>query len=237
VASKRPTDKPLPPKLRKALLEQIGVNEFPDLFLRPLHDAQRTGRRHVPEDEVAPYHCSSEWHFARFMGDGARVAPLVYGIMFHLGSKSNDAFPSIQKLARYFNVNDDYLYAAVNLLVIAGFLEVLESEQGKTVHYRPVGHEEWAGKHPGFCVHKDELYFSKGDELGRALYGILGGEKYHPNILKGLRNTGVTDAGIKLAAVQFMKTDHGNGGGKDRRKRFQAYLREHAVSFKSDGPE
>jgi hypothetical protein len=75
--------------------------------------------------------------------------------MFHLGSKSNDAFPSIQKLARYFNRNDDYLYSAVNLLVIAGFLEVLESEQGKTVHYRPVGHEEWAGKHPGFCVHKE----------------------------------------------------------------------------------
>jgi hypothetical protein len=228
VASKQPTDKPLPPKLREALLKQIGMIEFPDQWLRRLHEALRTGIRQVPEGEVAPYHCSSEWHFARFTGDGATLAPLVYGVMFHLASKSEDAFPSIQKLGRYFNVNDDYLYAAARVLVLSGWLEVLESERGKTVHYRPVGHQEWAGKHPGFCVHKDELYFSMGDELGRALYGILGGEKYHPNVLKGLRNTGATDAAIKLAAVQFMKTDRGNGEGKDRRKRFQAYLREHA---------
>jgi hypothetical protein len=234
---KNPWDKPVPPKVRQALLKQLAVTEFPDQFLRRLHAAQRAGLRCVPEDEVAPYHCSSEWHFARFTGDGASLAPLVYGVMFHLASKSGDAFPSVQKLGRYLNVNDDYLYAAAGVLVIAGWLEVLESEQGKTVHYRPVGHEEWAKKHPGFCIHKDELPYHDMDELGRALYGILGGEKYHPNVLKGLRNTGVTDAGIKLAAVQFMKTDHGNGGGKDRRKRFQAYLREHAASFKSDGPE
>jgi hypothetical protein len=52
---------------------------------------------------------------------------------------------------------------------------------------------------------------------------------YHPNLLKGLRNTGASDDAIKSAAHSFMKTDHGRGGGKERRKRFQAYLRAHAT--------
>jgi hypothetical protein len=151
--------------------------------------------------------------------------------MFHLAKKSEDAFPSVQKLTRYFSVDDKYLYSAVRVLVLGGWSDVLESEQGKTVHYRPVGHEEWAGRHPGFCVHKGigELPYSEGDELGRARYGIMGGEMYHPNLLKGLRNTGASDDAIKSAAHSFMKTDHGRGGGKERRKRFQAYLRAHAT--------
>lgn len=87
--------------------------------------------------------------------------------------------------------------------------------------------------HPGHCTHKDEMPWSNGDELGRALHGILCGENYYPNVLKGLRNTGANDDQIMIAAKQFMLHDKGNGGGKDRRKRFQEYLREYASASQS----
>jgi len=220
--------KPLPQKRRAGLLKQIGVEDFPEQWLRVIDDLVRTGLRSIKaDDEDSPLHCSSEYHFARMSGEGSTLVPLLYGVSFHLAKESKTFNLSLQKLGRFLNVKKgDYIYAAAHLLLASGFWEMIEAESGKPVMYRPVGHAEWAQKHPGFCTSKIEFPYSDGDELGRALHGILGGEKFFPNVLQGLRNTGATDEQIKEAARKFIVEDANKGSGKERRKRFQKYLEE-----------
>jgi hypothetical protein len=210
---------------RDRILKRIKVDSFPEQFLQAIDDLNRTGLRRVnPENQDSPFHCSAEWHFARFTGDGSSLAPLVYNIVFRIAGESGNFAASAEKIAKYLNVNVRYVYDAANLLVAAGFFQVIEAEQGKPSQYRPVGHKEWADKHPGYCTTKIEKLFPDEDELGKKLFGILGGEKYFPNTLKGLRNTGATDEQIEQSGKDFMMQDKGNGS-KGRRKRFQDYLR------------
>jgi hypothetical protein len=224
---RHPDSKPLPEKRRAELLKQIGVEEFPEQLLRGIDDLLRTGLRTIKaDDEDSPLHCSSEYHFARMSGEGSTLVPLLYAVSFHLAGESKSFRLSMQKLRSYLNVKkDDYIYAAAYLLVASGFWEKIEAERGKPVMYRPVGHSEWAQKHPGFCTSMIKLPYSDGDELGRVLHGILG-EKYFDNVLQGLRNTGATDEQIKEAARKFIVEDRNRGSGKERRKRFQKYLEE-----------
>jgi hypothetical protein len=177
-----------------------------------------------PENQDSPFHCSAEWHFARFTGDGAALAPLVYNMMFHVAGESGNFAASAVKIAKYLNVTDRYIYDAVGLLVAAGFLQVIEEEKGKPTQYRPVAHKEWAEKHPGYCTTKIEKLFPDEDPLGKKLFGILGGVKCYPNWLKGLRNTGATDEQIEQSGKAFMEQDKGSGS-RGRWKRFQDYVR------------
>lgn len=210
---------------RGRILQRIKVDAFPEQWLEAIHDQSRTGLRKVnPENQDSPFHCSAEWHFARFTGDGAALAPLVYNMMFHVAGESGNFAASAVKIAKYLNVTDRYVYDAVGVLVAAGFLQVIEEELGKPTQYRPIAHKEWAEKHPGFCTKKIEKLFPDEDPLGPKLFGILGGEKYFPNLLKGLRNTGATDEQIEQSAKDFMEHDKGNGS-RSRRKRFQDHLR------------
>jgi hypothetical protein len=210
------------PELPPELFESFS---FMERLIEMLDNKWRTGLREVnPDNEDSPFHCSAEWHFARFTGDGASLAPLVYNVAFRVAGESNNFAASALKIARYLNVKNDYVYSAIELLVTAGFFEVIEVAEGKPTKYRPVCHKEWSEKHPGFCTKKVEKLFPDEDELGKKLFGILGGEKYFPNTLKGLRNTGATDEQIEQSGREFMEKDKGNGS-KGRRKRFQDYLR------------
>ena len=99
------------------------------------------------------------------------------------------------------------------------------------VKYRPVGHEEWGQKHPNRCTKKIEIEWVHDDpelaKLGRKLYAVLGGEKFHKNILLGVRNAapGLTDAEICAQGKKFLELDKGKGKGVARRARFIEYLR------------
>jgi hypothetical protein len=163
-----------------------------------------------------------------FTGEGASLAPLVYNVAFRIAGESGCFAASVANIAKYLNISDGRqdrcISSAIELLVTAGFFEVIEIEKGKPTKYRPVGHKEWAEKHPGFCTKKVEKLFPDEDELGKKLFGILGGEKYFPNMLKGLRNTGATDEQIEQSGKEFMEKDKGNGAS-GRRKRFHDYLR------------
>jgi hypothetical protein len=210
---------------RERILKRIKMDAFPEQFLQAIDDLNRTGLRRVnPDNQDSPFHCSAEWHFARFTGDGASLAPLVYNVVFRIAGDSGNFAASAAKIAQYLNVNVRYVFDAANLLVASGFFQVIEAEQGKPTKYKPVGHAEWVEKHPGYCTKKIEKLFPDEDELGKKLYGILGGEKYFPNLLKGLRNTGATDEQIEQAGKDFMERDKGNGS-RGRRKRFQDHLR------------
>lgn len=210
---------------RSKILTRIGVTDFPEQWLEAIDDADRTGLRRVDaEKEDSALHCSAEWHFARFKGDGATLAPLLYALSFKVAHESKNFEVSGQNLAKYFNVDDKYLYSAVHLLVASWFWIPTERVKGKPTKYRPVSHKEWEEKHTGFCTRKIEHLFPDEDSLGSALFGC-GLGKYFPNVLKGLRNTGATDDAIVEAAKQFMAADGGRGD-RGRRQRFQAYLRE-----------
>jgi len=221
-------DKPLSEKRRAKLLEQIGLPDFPDGLLRAIEDVQLTGLRKIDRNEEdSPMECNAEWHFARFNDKGASLAPLIYSIAFHLAKESGEFFVSAQKLARFLHVNGDkYIYAAIHLLVASGFFEVIEAEVGKSVKYRPVGHKEWAQRHPGYCTAMQQPeHFKGGDELGRQLYGIMGGEHFFEGVLKGFRKSGLSDEEICDHAKIFMQDDRNKGSGKERRKRFGEYLK------------
>jgi hypothetical protein len=210
---------------RTKVLKRIQMDVLPDQMIKMIDDQQRTGLRKIdPEKADSFIHCSAEWHFARFAGDGASLAPLVYNIMFRVAGDSGNWAGSIHQIARYLNVEYRYALDAVSLLVAAGFLEVLETAQGKATQYRPVSHVEWAGKHPGYCTKKLEKIFPDEDELGKKLFGILGGVKCYPNLLSGLRNTGSTDEQIEQFGKDFMEQDKGTGSTR-RWKRFQDYVR------------
>jgi hypothetical protein len=209
---------------------------FPEVLLRGIDDARRTGLRPTnPDEEDSPVQCNAEWHFARFSGEGSKIAPLIYGMAMRVAGDGGTWSLSAQKIAAFLNVEkDDYVYAAIDLLVAAGFFEVIEEMLGRPTKYRPIGHRQWAAKHSGFCTVKHEFPFQ--DEtvvaaLGRKLHGILGGETFFTGVLIGLRKTGLTPDEICGYARQFLELDKGHGGGKERRKRFGVYLREQAVSL------
>jgi hypothetical protein len=208
-------------------------NNFP--FAQMLHDAVRVGARTIdPNKEDSPIHCSHEWHFARYTGPGSSLVPLLYGISFHLAGESGVFRPSLQGIQRYLNVgNADNIYAAAELLVTDGFWEVIERENGKPVKYRPVRHKDWAEQHPNRCTKKIEIDWVQEDEplaaLGRSLYAVLGGEKFHRNVLLGVRNAAPpnsTDEEIVTHGKKFLAADKGKGSGVARRKRFLEYLRD-----------
>jgi hypothetical protein len=199
----------------------------------PAEIKKRTGLKPIGEDEPAyPLECSAEFHFARFTGMGATLAPLVYGVMMHVAKTDGVWWMSMQKLARYLGQNrDEVIYAAVDLLVKAGFLKVAKRELGAATHYEVVGHKEWAAKYPGYCICKEEKFPwpSDSDEapLGVKLYAITG-MKYFENVLKGWRKTGLTDEEICACMKRFIRTDGFAGSHAERRKAFGLFLRDHA---------
>ena len=185
-----------------------------------------TGLYKVNADEQdSPIECSAEYHFARFTGDGATIAPLIYQIAFRLAKKSETFNLSAKKLAAYLDVNAEYVYKALRLLVDAGFLRRIEKKAGRPTLYRPISHRDWQPEHPNCCTAMIKLPYSEGDQLGRQLHGILGGETFFPNVLTGFRKSGLSDAEICDHAKQFLQEDKGKGSGKERRKRFGEYLK------------
>jgi hypothetical protein len=218
-------DKPLSDKRRDKLLEQIGLPDLPDSLLRAIEDVQLTGLCKIdPDEEDSRVHCNELYHFGRFRGDGAKIAGSIYRQACILAAESGVFNLSAQELAPFLNVNSNYVYPAIHLLETAGWFEKIEAEPGKPVKYHPVYHLEWAQRHPGFCTKKIELPYSAGDALGRQLYGIMG-EEFFPNVLKGFRKTGLSDEAICDHAKVFMQDDRNKGSGKERRKRFGAYLK------------
>lgn len=210
-----------------------------DQWAETILDAVSVGARQVnPDEEDAPLHCCAEWHFARFTGPGSKFVPLLYAISFHVAGESGNFFPTLEKLAPFLNTKRDNIYAAARLLVVGGWWEVIEKEHGKPVKYRPVGHKEWEQRHSGRCTKKIEVEYVHDDEelakLGRALGAILGGEKFHKNILLGVRNAapnGSSDEDIRAHGKKFLAIDKGKGSGKERRKRFLKYLREQPETY------
>jgi len=189
-----------------------------------------------PPTEDSAIYCNEQYHFARFQGSGSSLVPLLYAISLHVAGIDGTFFLSMTKLRRFLNVTNDHLvYDAASLLRRSGFWRLIETIDGKPTKYRPLTHKQWHEKYgeplklcPQKCA---DVPFRIDDKLGTKLYAILGGETYHPNVLKGLRNTGASDERIMELATQFIAADGGNEAGKERRKRLQQFV-THAMAGK-----
>jgi len=190
-------------------------------------DQLRVGARHTTDADEFVLECSSEWHFARFTGDGATMASLVYSVAFHLAGKDGTLFVSVPNLARYLNAKEYPVRKAAELLVLSGFFQrsgASGDDDGGTRAYRPVPHSEWAKSHPGMCCHRFKMHGCDPDAaLGRAMYAATDGRfKFYGNVLKGWRKLGFTDTELAEHCRAFWQADQRRHGF---RTRFAAYLR------------
>lgn len=186
--------------------------------------------------ETAPYQCSAEWHFAQFHGRGAFFAATLYSFAFHLSKKSGVFFASIPKLALYFGVDERTVRKALQSLEKTGFFEIVSRSPGLSVHYRVVGHKDWAAAHSGKCATRnDEMPWSNEpqDPLGKLLYAISGGRfKPYPNFIKGMRNTEHNDTAIGehfRAFLRSYKPKYKREWSRGLCQQFMTYLRSKPV--------
>lgn len=167
-------------------------------------------------DNFSPYHCTSERHLARLTGNGASLALAIYGLAFHLSSKSNVFFATVSRLAAYFDADEKTARKAIRLLVKTGFFEELRSQPGKPKRYMPVRHPDWQRKRGGekaciengHCAEKGPMPWDDEelDKLGQRLYAVSGGEyQPFPNFIKGMRNTGHSDQAIEHHFRAYIK--------------------------------
>ncbi len=192
---------------------------------------QRTGRRKIDEFDVSPLYCSSEWHFARFGGEGREYTYPIYSLAFRISSDSGRFSASISTLAEYLDADPKAIRAALHLLVLAGFFKVLKAEEGKSVSYRPVPHQEWSEAHPHCCINKDVLPWSEGDKLGQDMYAASDGRyKTRLNLLSGIRKTGHSDAAILTLWREFLEIKNPEGyKWKHITGQFIKYLRQNPI--------
>ena len=148
-------------------------------------------------------HCSSERHLARLK---TQCVGIVHSHALRMSKESENYYCSIPQMAAYFDKDPRTIRAAFRELTKLGFFEVIRRENGKAVNYRPLGHTEWAEKHPGQCVEKLAMpWDGETDPLGRSLYSVSGARvTFFPNVLKGLRRHEFTDAEIITEWKQFL---------------------------------
>jgi len=173
--------------------------------------------------EFSYFHCTGEYHFARMRS--ALASPL-HNFSLFLSKRDKVFWPSAPRLADYFGVSEKTVRRSIDELLETGFFVVEKQPLGKSVHYRPVTHREWADKNPGRCTMKAATPWSDEpkDPLAVRLYTLSGGEQFFPGFIKGARNTGLSDDVIAERFAAFFRQDP--GGRNHRYMRFMKFLRE-----------
>lgn len=161
--------------------------------------------------EFSRLHCSAEWHLERL--DYPRLATAIYSIAFRISKNTGRFSVSYPNLAEYFDADERHVARAVRQLRQIEFFEWLAADPGHSCVYRPVPHSEWSRSHPGKCTEKIALPWDwEGDPLGRQLFAICDGriKFFYPNVLKGMRNTGLSDAEIVECMKEFRRDGDGS---------------------------
>jgi hypothetical protein len=162
-------------------------------------------------DNFSHYHCTAEWHFSRFTGHGATLAPIIYDFAFHLTKPPQKPYfyASTPNLAEYFGVDEKTVRKALRLLAKSGFFELVRAMPGRTNQYRPVRHPEWQKKYPERCIQRLQVTYGDEDPLGPVLYAASGSnfKVLGANVLKSMRNTGHSDDAIATHFNNFLETE------------------------------
>jgi hypothetical protein len=158
-------------------------------------------------NQFSRLHCSAEWHIERHC---PKPAASIYSIALRVTRKTGRFTVSYPKLAAYFDVSERTIRYAVHSLRDIELFKLLSSEPGRKCTYQPIHHDDWALKHPGKCLEKisGPDYWEQ-DLLGQALFAVCDGRVsfFYPNVLKGMRNTGLTDLEIVERMKKFRAID------------------------------
>ena len=153
-------------------------------------------------NEFSAFHCSAEWHIELHCPNPASS---IYNLAFRVARDSGRFTVSYPHLAEYFQKSQSTVSRAVHGLRDVGLFKLLANDPGHKFTYQPIQHREWAQQHPGQCQEKisPPAHWER-DLLGQALFTQCDGriKFFYPNVLKGMRATGLSD----LEIVERMKT-------------------------------
>src|SRR5258708_2907527 len=177
--------------------------------------------------EFARLYCSAEWHIEQHC---PKPASSIYSIAFRVAKDSGRFTMSYPSLATYFHTSERTIRRAIHGLREIGFFKLLSNERGHKCTYQPIQHTAWKHVHLDQCLEKLEAptYWEK-DLLGQALFAQCDGRVkfFYPHVLKGMRNTGLTDLEIVARMKEFRQLDKPPAGQpwtKGFVVRFMAYL-------------
>lgn len=190
-----------------------------------VHSRARKEARIETPNEITRFECSAEYHLRSWL----ELA--VYHLMYRVGKASGKFFASNENVANYLAASESGVKKAVKKLVNAGFLELLQS--GKDTYeanvYRVVTHREWKESHPNKCAEKDDLPWSAGDPLGKALYTASGGRVPQRVFqVDNYRATNLSEERIVTEYTKFLVQHEGKKSKKWRKGigfHFWQYLR------------
>jgi len=179
-------------------------------------------------NEFRRLHCSAEWHIEKHCPNPAAS---IYNIAFRVAKDSGRFSVSYPSLATYFHASERTIRRAVHGLREIGFFKLLSHDRGQSCTYHPIHHRDWLSQNPGQCLEKIETpeYWEK-DLLGQALFAVCDGRVkfFYANVLKGMRNTGLSDLEIVARMKEFRQIDKPPAGQPWTRGfvgRFMAFLK------------
>jgi hypothetical protein len=146
------------------------------------------------------FQCDASWHL--------RKHGLAFALYTKLGAVTYDKDLRIhgeywstgEKLAEFYDADENDVTAKLRWLAARGWLEKLgDAPIYKPKDYRYVEHKEWAAAHPGKCFVSEQRVWDDEDhdKLAQALHKHSFGKTFwYPNMLAGLRATGLSDENI-----------------------------------------
>jgi hypothetical protein len=157
-------------------------------------------------NEFNRLHCSSEWHIEKCC---PKPASSIYSIAFRVARTSGRFTVSYPNLATYFHTSERTIRRAIHSLREIELFKMLSSEPGHPCAYQPIPHSIWQQTHPGQCSEKLTMPDWEKDLLGLALFTQCDGRVkfFYPNVLKGMRNTGLSDLQIVERMKRFREID------------------------------
>jgi hypothetical protein len=154
------------------------------------------------------FYCDASWHL--------RKQGLAFALYTKLGAITYDKMLATygeywstgEKLAEFYDADENDVTAKLRWLAREGWLErVGDAPIYKPKDYRYVDHKEWAKSHPGKCFVSEAQVWDdeEHDELARSLHKHSFGKTYwYPNMLAGLRSSGLCDEEIVRAWKSYL---------------------------------
>jgi hypothetical protein len=154
------------------------------------------------------------------------LAFAIYDLIARFSHAGGAYFSSLTALADYFGASYDSVHQAVQWLLKNGWIEVvghapptvvedreglrmLRKHKSRSKNYRVIRHDTWAVAHPNQCATMLQQPWDdeEKDPLAVELYKYSYGKtKWYPNMLAGLRSSGLGDLAIVKEWVKYYNT-------------------------------
>lgn len=118
---------------------------------------------------------------------------------------------SVEAMAEYLGADYSGTWRAFKTLEKNGWLEIVSETKNpyKSKNYRPVGHQQWAERHPDQCFKPETMTWDgeRQDLLAQTLWKLSYGKtRWYSSMLKALRRSGKSDVEIARAWDQLVRS-------------------------------